>query len=70
MIMSLASLYDYYTVYLKGQYSTLLEPSVDLSGATVIVTGANAGLGKELAAKLAAMNATKLVSNISITIPR
>lgn len=45
----------------------LEEPSVDLSGATVIVTGANAGLGKELAAKLAAMNASKVVSVVCTT---
>lgn len=46
-----------------GQYSTLEDPHLDLSGKTVIVTGANVGLGKESAKKFAAMKPARLVSS-------
>lgn len=46
---------------LKGAKTDLPHPDVDLAGTTVIVTGSNAGLGKEVAIKLAAMKPAKLV---------
>lgn len=47
---------------LVAQFLTLEDTYLDLSGKTVIVTGANAGLGKESAKKFAAMNPARLVS--------
>lgn len=46
---------------LKGYKADLPHPNAELSGASVIVTGSNGGLGKEVAAKLAAMRPSKVV---------
>lgn len=46
---------------LKGSATDLPRPSVNLAGSIAIVTGSNAGLGKEVAGKLAAMKPAKLV---------
>lgn len=52
---------EVYRGTLKNQRKNLLKPSLDLTGTTVIVTGANAGLGKEVTTKLALMNPSKVV---------
>lgn len=56
---------DLYQAALKGSKTDLPDTVMDLSGKTVIVTGSNGGLGKELAAKLLAMNPAKLVRSLS-----
>jgi hypothetical protein len=53
---TMVSLSDIWNATLKGQRKTLPHTSVDLSGTIAIITGSNAGLGKEVAAKLASMN--------------
>lgn len=52
-----------YQAAFKGLKTDLPHAYVDLSGTTVVVTGANIGLGKEAATKLAAMKPAKLVSD-------
>ena len=42
-------------------YRPIFAENVDLSGQTAIITGANTGLGKEAAVKLAALNAKTII---------
>jgi retinol dehydrogenase 12 len=49
------------TSFVKSQYAKLPIPNVDLTGQTVIVTGANVGLGLETARHFARLNAARVI---------
>lgn len=49
------------TTFLKSQYTALPYPTADFSGQTVIVTGANVGLGLEAARHFTRLNAAKVI---------
>lgn len=46
---------SFWRAFYNGVKTNIPNPHVDLVGTTVIVTGSNAGLGKEVASKIAAM---------------
>jgi len=50
-----------FTQFIRDQWATLPDTAKDLTGKTVIVVGANVGLGFEAAKKFATMNPAKLI---------
>ncbi|CAM1508467.1 Fc.00g053150.m01.CDS01 [Cosmosporella sp. VM-42] len=47
--------------FLRGQFKTLPYPDEDCSGKTVVVTGANSGIGLEAAKHFVRLNASKVI---------
>lgn len=45
------------------QFEKLPYPDVDCTGRTIVVVGANIGLGKEAARHFVRLNASKVISN-------
>jgi len=52
---------DFFSSFIKSQYTTLPYPQANLDGQTVIVTGANVGLGLEAARHFVRLNAGKVI---------
>jgi len=52
---------DFFSSFIKSQYTKLPYPQANLDGQTVIVTGANVGLGLEAARHFVRLNAGKVI---------